>query len=106
MVRVLTNYLDRFLTTALCRGGNLLLGKRRQNVRAYPMQLHPQGKSQNTATTGFVPIEKSGRIKLRPLAAHRPSVAVFYSVAGNSPFRTIKGSSWVSRCKTILGKCF
>ena len=64
----------------------------KQTLRAYPMQLYPPPTSQNTATTGLV-LRRAKQIKLMPFPTHRLSVAVFLSVAGYSPFRTIKGSS-------------
>ena len=63
----------------------------KQTLRAYPRRPRPQSQfTKRQRPQAQSQLEGSRQIKLRPLAAHRPSVAVFFSVARYKLVRTIK----------------
>ena len=76
-----------------------------KRFRAYPMQPYPQANSQNTATTGLAHLKRCAN-KINAFATHRLSIAVFLSVAGYSPVRTIKDWRWGKECCLFRGNAF
>ena len=94
------------LSTPLCRRWQLpLKGKGSKPLGLILCNLTHRANSQNTATTGLFRW-KIGMKWTRPLAAHRLSVAVFLSVAGYSPFRTISVGSEGWGCWVIWVSAF
>lgn len=61
-------------------------------LRAYPMQPYPQGYRSKYSNTGLAHLKRCA-YKIKAFPALLAFIAVFLSVAGYSPIRTIKASN-------------